>query len=222
MGGGAWNSDGDIIFSQAVFGPLYRVPAAGGTPTPLTVLDTTVRQLVHQWPVFLPDGRRFLYAAREDDGRFVVYAGSLDSQERTLVGRVGAAFTYAAPGHPLYLRGATLLAQRFDLDRLQLVGEPVPVTEPVVLSDPHMPGTFWASGNGVLVYQTRPLESEQFIWLDRTGRVVGTVGTPGTFRSFAVSPDGQYVVVERIGSEPGHCDLWVIDTERDVQTWPLL
>ena len=61
--GGTWSRD-DVI----VFAPdnrcRYRVPAAGGEPTPVTTLDPSQGHNTHRWPYFLPDGRRFLYLAR--------------------------------------------------------------------------------------------------------------------------------------------------------------
>jgi eukaryotic-like serine/threonine-protein kinase len=219
FGGGSWNRDDVIVFSTAIMGPLIRVPAAGGTPEPLTTLDAGSRQLVHQWPVFLPNGRDFLFAAREGEGEFVLYAASLDEPARhRRIGRVGSAFTFALPGYLLYLRGTSLMAQRFDVERLEVVGDAAAITDPVSLSDPHEPGTFWASADGVLVYQSRPLEGSELVWVDRAGRVLGSLGPPGTYRSFALSPDGRRAVVERFAAEPGHSDLWIIDAERDVPT----
>jgi eukaryotic-like serine/threonine-protein kinase len=217
-GGATWSEQNIIVLSPAVDGPLLQLPASGGTPAPLTTLDASSKQLVHQWPVFLPDGHRFLYASREEDGRFAIYAASLDSPRSTRIVKINSAFTYAAPGFLLYLRGETLMAQRFDSEHLQLVGDAQPVAEPLVLPDPHQPGTFWASNDGVLVYQSRRLDSEQFVWLDRTGRILRSVGPAGTYRSFALSPDAGRVAVERIGPEPGFSDLWIIDSERDIPT----
>jgi hypothetical protein len=38
---------------------FHKVPATGGTPTPVTRLADG--KLAHRWPVFLPDGRSFLF-----------------------------------------------------------------------------------------------------------------------------------------------------------------
>jgi eukaryotic-like serine/threonine-protein kinase len=215
-GGSSWSKAGVIIFSPAVYGPLLQVPASGGTPTALTSLNRDLKQLVHQWPVFLPDGRRFLFATREEDGRFAIYAASLDSTASKRLARVNSAFTYAPSGHLLYLRGQTLMAHRFDVERLELVGEAAPVAEPLVLPDPHAPGTFWASQDDVLVYQSRPLEREQFVWLGPDGALLGTIGPPGTYREFGLSRDHRTLAVERIGPEQGYSDLWLIDTARNI------
>jgi eukaryotic-like serine/threonine-protein kinase len=77
VAGGAWTSDNRILFGT--LGPLQIVSAAGGTPTPLTVLDKSRNEYAHQLPTILPDGRHFVYARVsipfEGGG---VYIGSLD------------------------------------------------------------------------------------------------------------------------------------------------
>ena len=55
--GGAWSVDGTILIGS-VIGPLYSVPADGGTVKKRP--DLLPGQTSHRWPQFLPDGRRFL------------------------------------------------------------------------------------------------------------------------------------------------------------------
>ena len=57
--GGSWNRDGVIIFGSNTTG-LWRVAAAGGTPVPLTKLDSSRGEREHELPS-LPDGKHFLY-----------------------------------------------------------------------------------------------------------------------------------------------------------------
>src|SRR3989449_1428396 len=59
--GGTWRRAGAIVFEPSPTGPLYRVSAAGGEPTPVTTLDKSRQETSHRWPYFLPDGRHFLY-----------------------------------------------------------------------------------------------------------------------------------------------------------------
>jgi Tol biopolymer transport system component len=37
--GGSWNASNDIVFAPDAGGPLFRVPASGGTPVQVTALD---------------------------------------------------------------------------------------------------------------------------------------------------------------------------------------
>ena len=63
--GGTWNKD-DLIVYGTNGGGLFRVPAAGGTPVPLSELDRAATEVTHRLPSFLPDGRHFLYTARSE------------------------------------------------------------------------------------------------------------------------------------------------------------
>ncbi len=62
--GGAWSGGNEIIFPPSFTSPLSRVPALGGVPQPLTRLDASHDEVSHRYPTFLPDGRHFLYLAR--------------------------------------------------------------------------------------------------------------------------------------------------------------
>ena len=72
--GGSWNREGVIIFGISGRS-LMRVPASGGTASPLTFVDPARRETQHLLPSFLPDGRHFIYLRRssmpENDGVYV-------------------------------------------------------------------------------------------------------------------------------------------------------
>ena len=57
--GASWSRAGTIVFARRV-GGLMKVPAAGGDPSPATVVDPASGDGSHLFPSFLPDGRRFL------------------------------------------------------------------------------------------------------------------------------------------------------------------
>ncbi|MBA2705989.1 MAG: serine/threonine-protein kinase, partial [Blastocatellia bacterium] len=81
--GGTWNRDGVIVFSPDTLAGLYRVPASGSVPVQITTPDASRGENSNRWPVFLPDGRHFLFFARSaQPENTVIYAGSLDSNER--------------------------------------------------------------------------------------------------------------------------------------------
>jgi eukaryotic-like serine/threonine-protein kinase len=54
----------------------------------------------------------------------------------------------------------------------------------------------------------------QFTWFDRAGKRLRTVGEPGEYENFRLSPDGRRVAAAR--DKPGGTDLWLMDTERGV------
>ena len=82
----------------------------------------------HRWPVFLPDGKHFIYLAANFTGQLennAIFLGSLDSQERRLLVSTSANAAYAEPGYLLYLRdNKTLVAQPFDRRRISFHAPP--------------------------------------------------------------------------------------------------
>jgi Tol biopolymer transport system component len=199
---GAWNRDGDILYGVAGSG-LWRVRATGGEPVQVTIVDPSRRESQHSEPVFLPDGRRFLYhrtsANEEHHGIFI---GSLDvkpedqSVERLVESASGAAFVPAQNGVILFRRENTLLAQRFDGTRL--IGDPIRVVENVGAS--FTMGWFSASPTGTLVYRAgRSGEATaDLVWFDRSGKRAGQVGPGAPYENtLQVSPDGRHVVAVR-------------------------
>ena len=103
---GTWNRDNVILFADRGVG-LFKVPAAGGKPVQLTGPA--------EWPIFLPDGDRFLYCKRlrpdEQSGQGPFPAGpaaSLGSPQGQRVTQVGSNVAFAPPGNLLFLQQRTL------------------------------------------------------------------------------------------------------------------
>jgi serine/threonine-protein kinase len=46
--GCAWGDDGTIVFAPTVNAPLFRIPAAGGEPRPVTALEAAGRERTHR------------------------------------------------------------------------------------------------------------------------------------------------------------------------------
>lgn len=125
--GGSWNAEGTIVFQRRWSEGLMRVSAGGGTPEPVTTLNSDRFDVAHRWPQFLPDGRHFLFyvvsttnpTASEHSG---IYVGSLGSSETRQLLQAESRGVYAR-GHLLYRFGLTLMAQRFDPATLTLSGD---------------------------------------------------------------------------------------------------
>jgi eukaryotic-like serine/threonine-protein kinase len=99
--GGAWSRDGVILFTPDAWSGLYRMSSSGGTPVAVTKPDIPQYQMSHRWPVFLPDGRHFLYLACNFSGRLdknMIFVGSLDSAEKRLIVNASTNAVYADPG----------------------------------------------------------------------------------------------------------------------------
>ena len=59
--GASWGPDDTIVFGGGIGSGLMRVPAAGGTPVPLTWPDLSKAEVHHGFPDVLPDGRTALF-----------------------------------------------------------------------------------------------------------------------------------------------------------------
>ena len=216
--GASWGDEGFIVFGSSG-GPVYRVPASGGTPMAVTELDATRAETAHAGPRLLPGGTRFIYLARstrpEHDG--IVYLGSLGSKERTrLVDSTGWP-EFSPPGYLLFQRGSTLMSQAMQPGSFDLTGESHVVMEGLVPGAPQWarPG-FTASRNGVLVSRLGEASRSQLWSFTRQSVEPPTRISAQRYLNPRLSPDGLRVLGEQ--AESGAGDLWLFDLSRSTPT----
>src|SRR6476659_4663653 len=207
--GGSWSADGTILFSKGYGFPLMRVPAAGGSPTPVTEVKS---HELHRLPVFLPDGRHFLFNVRVQMEEGVVYAASLDSKTRREIIREHTDVAYVPPGYLLFRRGGRLMAIRFDADRLAVVGEPVELVEKVDYLAATGRTSFGASEKALVYSPASDARLSRLAWFDRTGREVGGIASTGMYLSPRLSPDGRQLAVAVMDEAAVPPDIWLFDT----------
>jgi len=216
--GGAWSRSGVIVFTPDIRAGLWRIRASGGAPSALTRVDETVHT-THRWPSFLPDGRHVLYLAANHSSprseQSGIYLASLDGGEpRRLMSSYGSA-QYAS-GFLLFVREASLLAQRFDPASLTPSGEPVRVADEVGFDSGVWRGTFSASENGILAYHAvGGGVGGQFAWFDRVGRPLGKVAERSEAYAPSLSPDGLRLAF--LIGDPSN-DVWAQELDRGVLT----
>ncbi len=218
--GAVWTPSNTIVFAPNWGGPLFRVPASGGTPEPVTKLDAARGEYGHRFPTLLPDGERFLYAALPGkNGKFEIFAGSLRDDSRTRVATMEGAPVHAAPGFLLFARQGLLTALPFDARSLQVTGEPVTLEdEPRSILDPASSFTAGravsASQTGALAYFTAPAMNTNAGWMDQAGRITGTLDLPPAhYETVTISPDGTRAVLVR-STSPSESSLWLVDLAR--------
>jgi Tol biopolymer transport system component len=208
--GATWSRDGVIVFSGHPTAPLYRIPASGGLPAPVTELDRSRKEFKHGWPAFLPDGSHFLYFAWSANPETTgIYAAALDRKPPTFILRSTSGAVYAAPGYLLFLQAGALLAAPFDEKRLRVTGEPIPIAGRV--------RTLAASGSDLLVYARGPAVG-QLVWLDQRGREVEALPIHGDFYFPKLSHDARRVAAVNVDPQTGTEDIWVYDLSRSVGT----
>jgi Tol biopolymer transport system component len=213
--GGTWNQEGTIVFSPTSTGGLMRVSATGGTP--VVVTQPASGQGAHRWPQFLPDGRRFLFTVGvgRPDLRGV-FVGSLAGDVPKRVVADESAAVYAPPHWLLVVRQGVLMALRFDATRALVNGDPTPVAQDVGDAPGLYHSSFSVSTNGVLAHRPGGGQRRQLVWMDRAGRVLGTVGESdyASLANPSLAPDDQRVAVNRVVQ--GDIDVWLMDTARGI------
>ena len=214
---GTWSPEGVILFDGTGTDPIYRVPAAGGTPVPAVKVETSRKETQVGWPEFLPDGRHFLYMAtgeKADDNLYRV--GALDSTESKVLAPAQTLVTYAPPGYLLFVRDRTLVAQPFDAKALKTTGEPIPLAEHIGTDSVGL-ARFSVSRGGTLVYRTGET-GDRFLWVDRSGKEGDAVGDGGDNHNPAFSPGGERLAYDLGDPRSGKSDIWVRDLKRGVSS----
>ena len=224
-GGATWNADGVIVFAPITRSTLMRVSAAGGAVAAVTTFGPG--QVAHLAPQFLPDGRRFLFTALGAPDATGIYLGTLDgsapirltptdSAGMYLPEGAGGAGPFRGGGWLLWVRAGTLVAQRLDVAKGELTGEPVTVADGVgvaPLGGSSSRSLVSVAATGLMAYRPATSGQRRLIWLDRSGTARGTVGDPhATLSNPNVSSDGRRVAVSR--TVQGNIDLWLLDDGR--------
>jgi serine/threonine protein kinase/Tol biopolymer transport system component len=217
--GAAWGEDGDIIASLRVSGGLSRVSSTGGTPTPVTELEGEER--THRWPQVLPGAKAVLFTAENstigfDDAKIEVVMLA-DHRRKTLqnggtYGRYLAAS--GGKGYLTYVSRGTLFAIRFDPEKLETSGSPIPVLQQVSYSAMFGSAKLSFSRTGTLVYRSREIDASRVViqWLNAEGKTQPLLDKPGLFVNPHFSPDGQRLAVANDDSRSG---IWIYDLRRD-------
>jgi Tol biopolymer transport system component len=218
--GGSWGEDGTIVFAPNTRVALSKVSSAGGTSQPLTTFDKQAGEVTQRWPQVLPGGKAVLFTSSThgynyDDAEIVVY--SMTSGQRKTLLRGGFYARFLASGYLVYMHGGTLFAVPFDLKRLEVTGQPVPILEGVV-TNTNGGAQFSFSETGSLVYVPGRATGQNvsIYWMDHEGKFTPLRETPGNYYNPTFSPDGKRLALEIFDGK--RSDIWVYEWERDALT----
>ena len=220
--GAVWSDDGSIVFATSLPATgLQRVSSAGGEPTVLTTPDGQRGEIDHLWPQFLPGGRSVLFTITTTTGGIetsqVAVLDLRTGAQKTLL-RGGSQAQYVPSGHLVYTAAGTLRAVAFDLDRLEVIGTPVPVLPQVVTLRTGV-AEFDIARDGTLAYASGGVEAaaaRRLMWVDRQGHEEAIRAAPvRAYVAPRLSPDGTRVALEVRDQE---ADIWVWDFVRETLT----
>ena len=219
-GGGAWNTDGTILFAPSLSDGFYRVAASGGKPRQVLKLDESKFERADLWPQFLPDGKHFVFYQQTDLAETSgVYLGSTDPPEyrRLFTSQTNAVYSAAAPdapktGYLLYINERNLMAQQFNASRLEIAESPITLGNEIGALRSMALAPISVSATGVLVYQGVGQPTRQMVWIDRGGRQIAFAGEPGTWGPPRISPDGSRAIAAKTGPDGTTAHLWLLDS----------
>jgi serine/threonine-protein kinase len=206
----AWLPDESIVFATNTGRVLQRVPASGGTPVALTVLDQGRGDTLHLLPQVLPDGQTLLFTVVSGSGRHIALRRSSGETRVLAEGTHGRYLE----GYLVFSRDGSLWAQRFDVDRGALVGAAVPLAEGIEHTD-NTVLHFATASDGSIVYLPAGQNDgsvQRLVWFDRQGRETPVNLEPRPYTRISLSPDGGSLALTM--RERGNTDVWVADLER--------
>jgi serine/threonine-protein kinase len=217
----SWGDDDTIVFATTGSG-LMRVPAASGTPEPITTPKGSNEMFEHWFPQYLPGARGVLFTVTPSgsttpEARQTAVLDLRTREYRVIIPGASSA-RYVRSGHVVYATGETLRAARFDLESLQVRGEGMAVVERVATKAVGA-ASVGVSATGTLAYLrgVATVASERtLVWIDRQGREEPIAGLP--VRAYVyprLSPDGTRVALDIRDRDN---DTWVLDLNRQTPT----
>jgi serine/threonine-protein kinase len=226
--GGSWAEDDSIVFlpvgtaNAGSGGGLLRVSSAGGRPEPFTTIGED--ELTQRWPQMLPGGKAVLYTVtnpagtRSPEGAYAnanIVVQTVPKGTPKIVWRGGYFGRYLRSGHLTYIRDGTMFAAPFDVTRLEMTGQPVPVLEGMVYGAGNGAAQISVSDDGTLVYvpgsdvTVRPRQLE---WTNRAGKASPVANSAG-WGMFQIAPDGRRIAV--VIAEGARPDMYIYDLSRE-------
>ena len=213
--GASWGDAGMIVVALAPEAGLHRCPAGGGMAEPFLPMAAEDAGNDHRYPIVLPGGRGVIYAVATgpaEDARIVVFDARTGTRQDLLRGTASARLI--GRDRLAYAINGDLFAVGLDLDRLELVGEPVRLASGVHEDTNGAPEFgFSDAGDFVFVAGSSGGPLNTMAMVDMSGRAT-PLNVPAAPMGFPrVSPDGRTVAYMVWGAKP---NVWLFDLDRAV------
>jgi Tol biopolymer transport system component len=214
--GASWGAEDTILLSvrEESGSAIYRVSAMDGEFEIVARPDLDKGEDRYTDPEFLPGSRTVLFTLLGDEG-YQVAALSLESGEHKTLVDGGRQAHYLLTGHLVYEQSVTgtLMVAPFDLSRLEVTGNPVPLVEGVRYN-PAGAVDYAVSSGGTLVYVPRRQRQHQLVWVERDGTEHLVTEERRNFATPRISPDGTQVSVT-VYENDGRRDVWIYSIKED-------
>jgi hypothetical protein len=126
-------------------------------------------------------------------------------------------------GRLLSVHERVLVAQGFDLERLETTDPRVSITEQEVDSEPFLAlSGFTVSETGTIIFQSTADFAKRLIWFDRSGRELDAVPADTQLTDPSLSPDGRLLAAASDDERNGRYYIRVFDLARGVRENPSL
>jgi len=210
LSGGAWLSDGTIVFASPNKG-LSRVPVTGGAIETLTTIERG--EIRHSSPAGVDGNRAVLFTVHTGarDGLRVDVV-SLQTGQRTALLQGNGAHALRS-GRLLFERGGSLWVAPFDNRRLRVNGPPVVVFDGIAVGESWSP-LMAIGADGSLAYGTggrQRFGMRKLVWVDRSGHEQPIDAPSRMWVWPQISPDGR-----RLGlhfHDPVNMDAWIYELD---------
>jgi eukaryotic-like serine/threonine-protein kinase len=210
--GASWGRDDTIVFTDVYDTGLSIISSEGGVPEVLTKPDPKREEYSHRLPSWLPNGKAVLFTIMRHawDKQPWLALLRMDTRQWRVLLQDAADARYVPTGHLVFLRRGTLMAVRFDLAGMKIIGQPVSLMENVMqaFSDASYyhtgAGQFGVSETGSLVFAAGgilPDNEQLLVWVDHGGVEQPVVDQKFPYSFPRLSPDGQRIAYVTTGRE---------------------
>jgi serine/threonine-protein kinase len=191
----AWGP-GKMVYTHG--GALWTVPAKGGTPRQLTVLDPARHEVLHSDAAVFPGTRTVLFTSlTTETGAERIEAVPLDGGRRSVVIEHAMAPVWSPTGHLLFGRDGAVWAVPFDPGSAKVRGAAVPVIPAGVVGTKLLGGLgFQVSSTGTLVFMPADFDYKRVISVARDGSELALNLPPNRYGTPRISPDGRRLLIE--------------------------
>jgi serine/threonine-protein kinase len=204
-----WGSDGYIYFAAGDM-TIHRVPSGGGEVERVTTMMDEGDGEQGYFEI-MPDGDHGVFSVFSTPPRLEAF--TISTGERRVL-TTGLRSWVTSTGHIVFgTLDGQILAAPFDVDAVELTGDPVPMVQGVGVSA-SQDVMFTLAANGTLMYwaSASGAGGAEMIWVGRSGGVSPldpdfTFGPGGDNPSWSISPDGRRIAYQDNTASGG--DIWV-------------